>query len=93
MLENELASYRGVEKPVTIKDNKLNKRRLTTGNIRKSGAASRKRNIALRQIRELSMKKMVIVIHPLRIQMMKKGVVMVVGGRIIKLQILQKWKK
>ena len=25
MLENELASYRGVEKPVTIKDNKVGK--------------------------------------------------------------------
>ena len=47
MLENELASYRGVEKPVTIKDNKLNKRRLTTGNIRKSGAASRKKKHSL----------------------------------------------
>ena len=33
MLENELTSYRGGQKPIAIKDTKGSKRRLTTGNI------------------------------------------------------------
>ena len=33
MLENELTSYRGGQKPIAIKDAKGSKRRLTTGNI------------------------------------------------------------